>query len=573
MKLLIREYLSSLKERGELDSILPDLLSEAGFHVYSRPQRGTRQYGVDVGAYGRDDDGEEKVFLFSVKSGDLRRTDWDDGSPQSLRASLNEIRDAYIPMRIPNEYSDRKIVICICFGGEMHEQVQDSVRGYIRDNEKERISYQEWNGDRLANFILSGILREDILPKKDRSSFQKAIAMVDTPDVSYRYFAGLIGQLVKRHGESENSRLTACRQVNICLWILFVWARDTNNIEAPYRASELAILQVWELCRPQVGQKTKHSEALVRVLQQVIELHILISFQFLEEKILPHTGKIDAIATAIASHNSVDINQKLFDLIGRIAMAGMWVRCLGQKGDDVGREAAQQQLARLSTCAFQLIESNSALFLPLRDIDSIEVSMLLLLAAMAGGNENKIHKWLKQMALRLDYTLRTHGKYTCVFTEYKMLIEHPREQTEEYRKEATAGSTLVPLLVAWLGAMGEQEAVNLLVKLKQTILSDCTLQFWLPDTGSDDLLYVGDHDHGTALTDLSIDLPFEKYMSMIARACERKSTFNSLSAVANGLWPIVLLACRHHRFPVPPQFWLPILQTSSMSSAQNEHGD
>ena len=49
MKLIIREYLSSLRERGELDAVLPDLLSQMGLNVYSRPGRGTRQDGVDVG--------------------------------------------------------------------------------------------------------------------------------------------------------------------------------------------------------------------------------------------------------------------------------------------------------------------------------------------------------------------------------------------------------------------------------------------------------------------------------------------------------------------------------------------
>jgi hypothetical protein len=79
MKLIIREYLSSLKERGELDAVLPDLLSERGLNVYSRPGRGTRQDGVDVGAVGSLDGGSEKVYLFSIKPGDLTRRDWDPG--------------------------------------------------------------------------------------------------------------------------------------------------------------------------------------------------------------------------------------------------------------------------------------------------------------------------------------------------------------------------------------------------------------------------------------------------------------------------------------------------------------
>ena len=32
MKLLLTDYIGSLKERGELDAILPDMLSELGFN-------------------------------------------------------------------------------------------------------------------------------------------------------------------------------------------------------------------------------------------------------------------------------------------------------------------------------------------------------------------------------------------------------------------------------------------------------------------------------------------------------------------------------------------------------------
>ena len=62
MKLLIRDYLASLRERDELDAILPDLLSELGFNVYSRPQRGTSQLGVDIAAVGKME--RESSFCF-----------------------------------------------------------------------------------------------------------------------------------------------------------------------------------------------------------------------------------------------------------------------------------------------------------------------------------------------------------------------------------------------------------------------------------------------------------------------------------------------------------------------------
>jgi len=221
MKLLLRDYLASLKEREELDAILPDLLSELGFTIVSRPQRGTQQRGVDIAAVGPDEDGERKVFLFSVKAGDLTRQDW-DGTPQALRSSLNEIIDVYLKNRIPPRYKNLKVVICLAFGGVVQEQVRDQLKGFIEDNTTERVSFDEWNGDKIAGLLLGGILREELLPKPLRSSFQKAVAMVDEPEVSYQHFARLARALRDAGGASAKARIRAGRQLNLCLWVLFV---------------------------------------------------------------------------------------------------------------------------------------------------------------------------------------------------------------------------------------------------------------------------------------------------------------------------------------------------------------
>lgn len=104
MKLIVKQYLASLRERNELDAIIPDLLSQLGLNVFSRPGRGTRQDGVDVAAVGSLDGGQEKIYLLSIKQGDLTRSSWDGDAVQSLRPSLNEILDSYIPNRLPKEH-------------------------------------------------------------------------------------------------------------------------------------------------------------------------------------------------------------------------------------------------------------------------------------------------------------------------------------------------------------------------------------------------------------------------------------------------------------------------------------
>ena len=130
MKLVIRQYLASLRERGELDAILPDLLSQMGLTVLSRPRRGTRQDGVDVGAVGSLDGGEESVYLFSIKAGDLTRAAW-DGNPQALRPSLNAVVGPYVRNRLPVEHRNKPIVVCVCVGGDIREEVRPDLVAYF----------------------------------------------------------------------------------------------------------------------------------------------------------------------------------------------------------------------------------------------------------------------------------------------------------------------------------------------------------------------------------------------------------------------------------------------------------
>lgn len=108
MKLILKQYLASLKERAELDAVLPDLLSSMGLNVFISPTRGVKEYGVDIAAVGRINHDEEKIYLFSVKSGNLTRETWNGNTDQALRPSLDEIQDSFIPSRLPPQHRDKK---------------------------------------------------------------------------------------------------------------------------------------------------------------------------------------------------------------------------------------------------------------------------------------------------------------------------------------------------------------------------------------------------------------------------------------------------------------------------------
>ncbi|MEL0635218.1 hypothetical protein V6259_00365 [Marinomonas sp. TI.3.20] len=179
MKLILKEYLASLREREELDAVLPDLLSQMGLNVLIKPSRGVAEYGVDVVAIGSIKKGEEeKLYLFSIKDGDLTRDHWSNGN-QALAPSLEDIKYTFIRNRILDQFKDLKIVICICFGGEMHSSMSDRVVSYIDENKTEKRAYEIWNGDYLATLISAHLLSGSILPWKKKVIFNEKVININ----------------------------------------------------------------------------------------------------------------------------------------------------------------------------------------------------------------------------------------------------------------------------------------------------------------------------------------------------------------------------------------------------------
>lgn len=563
MKLVFRQYLASLRERRELDAVLPDLLSELGYTVLSRPSIGTRQYGVDVAALGPAQAGiPQKLFLFSLKQGDLTRADW-DGTPQALRSSINDILDVYIPTRIPPAHRDREIVIVLCFGGEVQEAVRDNLTLFTAGHTSPGLSFEEWNGDHLAGLLVDGILREQLLDPKLRTHFQKAVAMVDEPDVAFKHFAVLIERLCEAEAPSARQRATIMRQLVLCLWVLFVWARDAGNVEAPYRASERAVLHAWPFILGDFGRTARDSVDVCTAFADLVELHFTIWDALIGEKILPHVATHHAVSMAVASSAYADINLKMFELLGRMAMRGLWMLwseggggLLPERQVDLTHPKAMELAGQIAA----LIDNNPVLLTPIADEQAVDIAVTLLFLAALGRVDSFVRGYLDMMTRRLVFAFRSHDRYPTLHGDYRTLVQHPRERTDGYREAQTKASTLFPLLGIWDPASGATESAVAFAKFAKDSLGHCNFQFWLPDAQTEGRLYRGDRQHGAALSNVPISSTGDEALHIIREETNAASAFMTSSAIAHGHWPIVALACRHYRLPLPPGLWLGVVE-------------
>ena len=555
MKLIFREYLSSLRERGELDVIMPDLLSELGMNVLSRPGIGTRQYGVDVAAIGNDN-GTPTIFLFSIKPGDLTRAAWDTG-PQSLRASLNEILDVYIPSRIPQRYADYPVVVVLCIGGDVLENVGPNVDRYMDNHKAERLRFDLWNGDRLSDLLLSGVLREKALPGTWHSDLRKCLAMVDESQISFSHFCRLLASVAEPCKPSRPARLTAIRRIYVALWTLYAWSRGGGNTESAFLCGERAALICWTLAKDHIHGNSKPARDIRASIERLVALHQMIASDYLATNVVPRSNVRHGLVSAVPSQESLDINLRLFDVLGRIGMHGLWqmhrFQCLDRKRDKAERESLREEMSNTARLIVDVISHNPILCTPIKDNQAIDIDITchFLIRVQC---DDFIRKWIHNIAYATTFAFRTNGPYPCMYDDYRDLMDHPRN-ADEYRLEATAASILLPTLAAWAALTQDSETMAHLSEFAAGDYRHSTLQLLYPGTDTEAHLYVGGTLHGLNVNGFTIPDNCQEMLSFLREECRATSAFDSLSARAHGLSPLIFLASRHHRVPVPPQFW------------------
>jgi len=564
MKLIIKEYLSSLKERGELDAILPDLLSQMGLNVLSSPGRGTRQNGVDVAAVGSLNGNPEKLHLFSIKAGDLTRQNWNGQSVQDLRPSLEEILDNYILNSIPVEHRSKDIVIYIVIGGEVKEQVRGDVEGYKSRNTDKypKVKFDTWNGDKLAEYIQLYFLREEILSDDDRSLLRKSLAMLDEPEVSFKHFKLLIGKLFDIQEGKKSESITVLRQMSICLWILVAWSRQEANIESSYLAAEYTLLRAWEIYKGFLNKKSKKTLQAKNTFFSIFDTYFQISNEYLDFNILPYAEIQDGISVAIRGLCRLDTNEKLFDLIGRLGIAALWSLWICQINSEKHViENARNYQRKYDRTIRLLVANNSELLLPAKDERAIDITIAAFSIIITSGDKEFIKDWFFNIAERSKNSYQAHSKYPTVLRSYQELLEHPKNQTEEYRKSVTSGSILYPTIALWAALLEDEKTYNKIFDLKK-LMPHCTFQIWFPDESSENCYFSNRDMHGAALLELDLSSQ-SKLKEQVFKECDETQYFEKLSAVENGWWPLIILASRHYRMPPPVQILNGLRETDS----------
>lgn len=564
MKLIIKDYLASLKERNELDVLLPTLLSQMGLTILSEPSIGNRQFGVDISAVGSINDEPEKIYLFSIKAGNLGRSDWNSGNPQDLRPSLDEILDVYIPTHLPSQYKEYPIVICLTFGGDLKQELEINLSQYTQAKENSQVKFEVWNGDRIAGLLEKFLINEQLFLQDDlKSLLRKSLAMVDQPEVSFRNFFLLIHKFFENiENISLKNQLTIIRQSYLALGILNSWCKSEDNIESAYLSAERLILYSWEIVKLSTSKTSADAKKIKDVFKSLIFLYLSISESYYN-KILPHLNSLHAVSNAVRGNCDVDINLKLFDIIGRISLFGIWLewcftRMHAHSPSSETLNDSFKIYTEVSESIKKLIINNPLLFHPFKDDQAIDIGLTSFYLLQQDSNDIDLLSWLSGIVQTINGAFSHNRKYPSNIHDYLELVLHPEDDSDNYRQSVTKGSILYPLLAFFAFVFKNDEMIVTIKEIIEKYIPKCTSQIWHPDADSEAHFYKNSDTHGLCLTGITYE-NIESAFNQIKDNCKLDRDITELSAIKYDHFPLILTACRHYRLPIPYHFFFQTL--------------
>ena len=212
----------------------------------------------------------------------------------------------------------------------------------------------------------------------------------------------------------------------------------------------------------------------------------------------------------------------------------------------------------------RFVVANPALLTPIADEQVIDLSLgFMLLAAHGGLIRRPSRRGYPSSSSAHGFLLiaRAVG-FPAPFAAMPSSLSIPMQTRTAISMEVTQASVLLPTLAFWAAALGDDEALeNSCRASRRRSLAIARVQLWLPDEASEPGLWRGQDGHGAAF--LNIPLVTGRggrYSTTSGASAARPPRLPTYPPIKQGFWPLVLVACRHHRLPVPPHCFDRLIQ-------------
>ena len=378
--IIIKDYISSLKEDKELDYIFTLLLENMDFQIVSTPHntRGQTQYGKDVVATGKDENGRMWKWYFIIKGHAAKDINsYNFNSPDGIRESLLVAKDVdFESYSIPgfNKLPTKFVVV---HNGTMLDntrvQFEDLIKKYFEEE-----TVEEWNIEKLTRLFSKYLFNECLFA--DEESFllmKRVLVLLDSSNFSS------LQQLVHIQFERSKdvsdikSRIVAKLFSSLTLICLLVnqYAHEYNNLTPSKYCVDLIVIKTWEFIVKKGWEKEKH---ITNKFCKLIDLQVSIYFEYINKTYPLASAKKGLFTYGESQTEPVCYPIRCFKYLDTLLYFSFLTEthCKPESRTDL-RKRNIQYIERL-------IEANSGFDMTLLDTNSI--SLLYLTLYITGGD-------------------------------------------------------------------------------------------------------------------------------------------------------------------------------------------
>lgn len=578
MEFIINAYVRMLKERGELDELLPKLLVSMGILPISKPQIGPRQYGVDVAAVGKElNSNRNTLFLFTIKFGDIGRKDWDEGT-QGIRSSLNEIQDVYMETHIQDEHKHLPIKIVLATSGSLKQEMAQTWAQYTNKYSSRRLSFSLWDADKITQLINDNMLSEELFNGEDRKDISKTLPFIGDPDFIPNDFYSFLKRKLNISGEGEilNKKISLkeatknMKTVLLVSGIVISWSCDNGNNKVAVEIAEKTLL--W-MTYSYYNLSFKKSEQVLPLLLQAFSMYLSTVHKLLN-KIKPYSQQVHGLSSA-CHENCLNI-LNLFELLAHFSCMGISLCELAKRDNTLSKNPIFNEIL---TCIKNIIINNPGCRTPRMENNISEISITFFFLFLVGDRKFAVN-WLNDIVGSLFYSYNLK-KYFPVSTDSlydiaKYELESPDEITF---KKLTQSLWIIPTLALWAIVFDNKKAYNDLRNIHSQLVPHSNLQLWFPSSeglkynyfcplfnklnacGSRDMLEL-------SVEGIRIEDDYNKLLDKLLKYKENEKLNIFASPYYNKL--NLYIAIRHFHLPFPSQILIELAKMKLNGNFEEE---
>tara|TARA_R110002050_G_scaffold244823_1_gene382411 strand:+ start:3386 stop:5080 length:1695 start_codon:yes stop_codon:yes gene_type:complete len=247
--IIVQEYLSSLKEDSELDSLFPILLNVMGFHIIqtAKEAKGQSQYGKDIIAIGKDKNGIKHKWYFELKGyKDRDITDKNFTIPDGVLESIREAKfAAFNDSSIP-EFNHLPLKIIVVHNGILKPNIRPTFEGFI-SKEFKAGEFERWDIYYLTDLFSRYLFSEYLLSDSESNRlFKRTLAFLDAADNDFADLKQLIEiQFDKVSSIKGRAFKKLFATLNLVTSIIFHYSKENDNLIAAKECSDYIVLRTW----------------------------------------------------------------------------------------------------------------------------------------------------------------------------------------------------------------------------------------------------------------------------------------------------------------------------------------